>query len=489
MKKWQVIAWLVLGIWLLVAIVALFGGWLPMFLAVSAVLFFVSVFFAWDPVRYWAARNHPWWSLWALLRENSVLARTKGDTIDRYYANPTDPEVRALLEQQRVNGSPIVLLPPGESLVWIGWWWKFGVKAWAWSEDLKFASGLEKHALRLGEEVRPWPMQLKPEERKRVEETVEEASHTGKLLPPATVEKLLDIPYLLSSDFIQVAVSLETYHSVVDPRLYFTQGEFILDKMRGVVHNALQWCMSHTLFMGQDKTPDSKLIAKLQNYLNVYFGFAENTNGEFTLPNDHAERLKTMSKWGIRLNRLLVTDAEETTGEITDAIQKKAKAEAQRDADLVAADASAQVAVRKAEGARDAQATEAEGKKKATITIAEGDKAAALLRAEGELAAGRKLAQKERILLRQQIGAFDSEGKVTEDAVKAFLEKYRYQVFGDNIQKSGRSVIMQMPGSGDAGGAGLATAITALRELFANDPTMRDPEKLTKKLKEKSADD
>lgn len=88
-------------------------------------------------------------------------------------------------------------------------------------------------------------------------------------------------------------------------------------------------------------------------------------------------------KWGVRVTRVEVKEIEPPR-DITDAMSMQMKAEREKRATILSAEAYRDKQVLEAEGDRQNAILVAEGQKQREILTAEGDKQAAILRAEGQ---------------------------------------------------------------------------------------------------------
>ncbi len=123
------------------------------------------------------------------------------------------------------------------------------------------------------------------------------------------------------------------------------------------------------------------------------------------------------NKWGVKINRVEIQDISPPK-DIQDAMEKQMRAERDRRAAILNAEASKKSAI-----------LEAEGQKEAQINIAEGDKRAAILRAEGQAEAAKKIAEGE-ALARIRTAEAEAEAikKITEAMAKAAETSAHYLI-------------------------------------------------------------
>ncbi len=173
--------------------------------------------------------------------------------------------------------------------------------------------------------------------------------------------QILDFPAIkaITNENVPITIDALIFYEIVDPLLAAYRIENIPDSIEQIAQTSLN-----------EQIGKVTLNEAIENKTKIEKGVLEEVKNK-------------VKEWGIEITNVEIQRVE-PPAEMLSAMEAKAIAERNREAQLIEADAYKKVVLEKAKG-----------DKEAAITRAEGEKAAAILKAEGEAEAVRKLAAAE----------------------------------------------------------------------------------------------
>lgn len=208
-------------------------------------------------------------------------------------------------------------------------------------------------------------------------------------------ETVYDFPKqnVITKDNVNIEINALVYFQITDPVKSVYEIANLPDAIQKITQTTLRNVVGE---MDLDETLTSRdtINGRLRNILD------EATN-----------------KWGVKINRVEIQDIMPPK-DIQEAMEKQMRAERDRRAAILNAEASKKSAI-----------LEAEGQKEAQINVAEGDKRSAILRAEGQAESARKIAEGE-ALARIRTAEAEAEAirKITEAMAKAAETSAQYLI-------------------------------------------------------------
>jgi len=174
-------------------------------------------------------------------------------------------------------------------------------------------------------------------------------------------ESVLDIEPqpVITNDNVTVTVDAVVYYYVTDPKAV----RYEVANFYAAVTKLAQTTLRNLI---GEMALDESLTSR------------ERINGAMRIVLDEAT-----DKWGVKVTRVEVKEIEPPR-DISDAMSKQMKAEREKRAVILSAEAYRQKQILEAEGDKQNAILTAEGKRQQSILWAEGDKEAAILRADGE---------------------------------------------------------------------------------------------------------
>lgn len=248
-------------------------------------------------------------------------------------------------------------------------------------------------------------------------------------------ETVYDFPKqnVITKDNVNIEINALVYFQITDPVKSVYEIANLPDAIQKITQTTLRNVVGE---MDLDETLSSRdtINGRLRNILD------EATN-----------------KWGVKINRVEIQDIMPPQ-DIQEAMEKQMRAERDRRAAILNAEASKKSAILEAEGRREAQ-----------INVAEGEKRAAILRAEGEAESARKIAEGE-ALARIRTAEAEAEAirKVTEAMAKAaetsaqYLIAVRYLETLKEVASGETSKTIFLPYEA----TGVLSSLGAIKEMF-----------------------
>lgn len=248
-------------------------------------------------------------------------------------------------------------------------------------------------------------------------------------------ETVYDFPKqnVITKDNVNIEINALVYFQITDPVKSVYEIANLPDAIQKITQTTLRNVVGE---MDLDETLSSRdtINGRLRNILD------EATN-----------------KWGVKINRVEIQDIMPPK-DIQEAMEKQMRAERDRRAAILNAEASKKSAILEAEGRREAQ-----------INVAEGEKRAAILRAEGEAESARKIAEGE-ALARIRTAEAEAEAirKVTEAMAKAaetsaqYLIAVRYLETLKEVASGETSKTIFLPYEA----TGVLSSLGAIKEMF-----------------------
>jgi len=248
-------------------------------------------------------------------------------------------------------------------------------------------------------------------------------------------ETVYDFPKqnVITKDNVNIEINALVYFQITDPVKSVYEIANLPDAIQKITQTTLRNVVGE---MDLDETLTSRdtINGRLRNILD------EATN-----------------KWGVKINRVEIQDIMPPK-DIQEAMEKQMRAERDRRAAILNAEASKKSAI-----------LEAEGQKEAQINVAEGDKRSAILRAEGQAESARKLAEGE-ALARIRTAEAEAEAirKITEAMAKAaetsaqYLIAVRYLETLKEVASGETSKTIFLPYEA----TGVLSSLGAIKEMF-----------------------
>lgn len=208
-------------------------------------------------------------------------------------------------------------------------------------------------------------------------------------------ETVYDFPKqnVITKDNVNIEINALVYFQITDPVKSVYEIANLPDAIQKITQTTLRNVVGE---MDLDETLTSRdtINGRLRNILD------EATN-----------------KWGVKINRVEIQDIMPPK-DIQEAMEKQMRAERDRRAAILNAEASKKSAI-----------LEAEGQKEAQINVAEGDKRSAILRAEGQAESARKIAEGE-ALARIRTAEAEAEAirNITDAMAKAAETSAQYLI-------------------------------------------------------------
>lgn len=248
-------------------------------------------------------------------------------------------------------------------------------------------------------------------------------------------ETVYDFPKqnVITKDNVNIEINALVYFQITDPVKSVYEIANLPDAIQKITQTTLRNVVGE---MDLDETLTSRdtINGRLRNILD------EATN-----------------KWGVKINRVEIQDIMPPK-DIQEAMEKQMRAERDRRAAILNAEASKKSAI-----------LEAEGQKEAQINVAEGDKRSAILRAEGQAESAQKIAEGE-ALARIRTAQAEAEAirNITDAMAKAaetsaqYLIAVRYLETLKEVASGETSKTIFLPYEA----TGVLSSLGAIKEMF-----------------------